>query len=616
MRKWGLLIGLVVVCPVSAAAQPLQLGPPKQLDCSGEVVQAPTAGNVTFPCAADATKTCVHAPVGLPATCAAACVAEAEAICAQQPQDASKGTFARGLTEATLALAPSASWQSMAIAGLSNFVAKRAEAELYNWIASHLTGKLCALEYVAGKKWFPRTCAYLQDDQYKAQLASPLLITAVRDDVEGLPEAAAAFIASKDANLAVLAMVAPTLRSIVQRLRHGGHPFAIVAELGDDAGLQSACNPGGAELACALIGLGELTGMLAALVDEDTGHIDVVALRHFLWERIVEGEWPRRAAAAFGGSVPAWLEPYVDPAKTTDVHRDRLLKLVRALRALEQHLESLNAAPPTTRDAALAAAATTLELFTAAIDAGVEVRDDAATTTNWKRARLVMLAMAYGLRGDYRAAIFAIVELSGDAEIPLPVDARRFLAFVAEIAGAESPDEVEAALDRVAAPVGSWRIKREKKLWSVTAFAGVLGGYEILRDDEEAVADAVERGASAGFFAPVGLAYTWPCRKSSYGVFFSLLDLGQLTWTRLESRATDDGDTVAAAAETDFTQVFSPGLYVHAGFGDSPFTLGAGVSYAPALRQYFAGGGTGEPALLDTIRAGVFVAVDVTILPL
>jgi hypothetical protein len=97
-----------------------------------------------------------------------------------------------------------------------------------------------------------------------------------------------------------------------------------------------------------------------------------------------------------------------------------------------------------------------------------------------------------------------------------------------------------------------------------------------------------------------------------------LLDLGQLTWSRLSNVSESDKQAKASITpEVNFAQVVSPGVYLHVSAGNSPFVFGAGVSFAPALRDYTLGSdASAKTEPLDTLRLGVFIAVDVTILPL
>jgi hypothetical protein len=230
-----------------------------------------------------------------------------------------------------------------------------------------------------------------------------------------------------------------------------------------------------------------------------------------------------------------------------------------------------------------------------------------------------------------------VVELGARIGVALPAAARRYLAFVVDVATAPDSDGVRRAFEAVAAPVGGWRMKRERLSLSVSAFAGVMAGLEY--PDASAMADAALQpggGWAAGLFAPIGIDLAWPAARHpfylgnlvsltppgwSHGVFISILDVGQLTWARLSDRSVEDGSP-AIAAGTDFTQVFSPGVYYHVGLGDSPFTIAVGASYAPALRDYRVAAGDPmdraddrvEP--LSTLRLGLSLSIDVTILPI
>lgn len=60
----------------------------------------------------------------------------------------------------------------------------------------------------------------------------------------------------------------------------------------------------------------------------------------------------------------------------------------------------------------------------------------------------------------------------------MPESVVRGLVLAAEVASAQSAEQVRSALEAVVAPVGSWRMKRRRPMVSVGALVGVGGGAE------------------------------------------------------------------------------------------------------------------------------------------
>jgi hypothetical protein len=94
-----------------------------------------------------------------------------------------------------------------------------------------------------------------------------------------------------------------------------------------------------------------------------------------------------------------------------------------------------------------------------------------------------------------------------------------------------------------------------------------------------------------------------------------VLDLGQVTWSRLEEKTPSQMEAgVQRLPDPSLAQVLSPGAYLVLGLGRSPFTIGVGASIAPDLRIYTATDQTDRA--LTVWRLGFFLAVDVTVFPL
>ena len=195
----------------------------------------------------------------------------------------------------------------------------------------------------------------------------------------------------------------------------------------------------------------------------------------------------------------------------------------------------------------------------------------------------------------------------------------RYVAFGTSLASARSPEEVTAALRTAAAPVGSYRMKRNnyrsavpeserprgewRRSWgpggvSVTAFAGGAWARESVEGPDR------EDQAALGIAVPVGVEFSVGAPVGSASLFFSVLDLGNVA-----SRRLGDDDTVHPGAEVGWEQVFAPGAYLVWGIKHTPAALGFGVQHVGGLRQ----SREEDPEALDVVRWGAFIGADLTL---
>lgn len=198
--------------------------------------------------------------------------------------------------------------------------------------------------------------------------------------------------------------------------------------------------------------------------------------------------------------------------------------------------------------------------------------------------------------------------------------------FIVELASAKSSQDVAAALDAAAAPVGSYKVKFERPAIALNAFVGVSVAGEWLLSDR-----ASGSSISFGGFAPIGVHMTWPVGdvKVPLGFMVSAFDLGALTQQRftqeVESADQTGGEssssgTSSMSATVGLEQLFSPGLYGTIGFFSkdyrSPLVLGAGFSFVPNLRKVELTDAARSSFDAPVLRMGAFLALDLTLLPL
>lgn len=183
---------------------------------------------------------------------------------------------------------------------------------------------------------------------------------------------------------------------------------------------------------------------------------------------------------------------------------------------------------------------------------------------------------------------------------------RRLLAAVAAVAEAGDSDAVEAALERYAAPVGSWRGKHEY------AGMGLVGlvGFNVAHED------VLDSGADGGTLTPtlaLGVDAYIPWGFERVGLQFPLIDIGNVASVRYDPDSEDKVVRAETRPDIEFTQLFAPGAYVFASLGKSPFTIGGGCSWIPDLRTVVDDGISEQKAV---IRCGGTLAIDITLLPL
>jgi hypothetical protein len=182
----------------------------------------------------------------------------------------------------------------------------------------------------------------------------------------------------------------------------------------------------------------------------------------------------------------------------------------------------------------------------------------------------------------------------------------KYGSFMANVATAKTSEEVKQAIEVVALPPGSYRVKRESYgNVSLNGYVGLYGGVEHMPASE-----TPNRG-SAGVFAPVGFSFSRGGLKASekkggksVSLFVSVIDLGALASFRFND------DNTAVASNVKLKDIVAPGLYFIYGLGKSPISLGLGAQMGPSLRDVDSGG-TASISENYYVRYGAFVAVDI-----
>lgn len=163
----------------------------------------------------------------------------------------------------------------------------------------------------------------------------------------------------------------------------------------------------------------------------------------------------------------------------------------------------------------------------------------------------------------------------------------KYGTFMSAIIDAKTSDDVEAAIESAALPVGSARIKRESTFnIALNAYCGPYMGYERVYDlDPKWMSASKSTINSYGLTAPVGISvsYGGNCRRaknhSSYSLFLSVIDIGAIASFRFSDTLTEVLPTI------QLKNILSPGIFFSYGIPKSPISVNAGWQMGPLLRK-------------------------------
>jgi hypothetical protein len=253
---------------------------------------------------------------------------------------------------------------------------------------------------------------------------------------------------------------------------------------------------------------------------------------------------------------------------------------------------------------------------------GLNINPDTLRLVNVTVAELVWLSRTAGeLYTDVRTRNYSSAVLNTVAILDtifrdnfnseLRENILKYGGFMATVATAENSDEVEQAIEAIALPVGSSRIKRESTYnIALNAYVGGFAGVEYMP-----TLPNNNQGFVFGLSAPVGVSFSkgglGKGKNNTRGgksatVFISIIDIGALATFRLN----DDDSKVAA--EIELKNIIAPGVFFFYGFGKCPISLGAGVQIGPQLREVTTTDINVEKNFY--IHYGITLAVDIPIL--
>lgn len=531
-------------------------------------------------------------------------------------------------------IAAAASWQGALVTGLGELLAKRSKAEVEAWFEDLVREKLCAIKSSNGKvevPWFRRTCELVKDKQGTgSQLASSLVADAVRGDLLDLTGVVALHLAARpNGKAAAAALTAmPVIAAAAYDVAGRSNPLILLRDLSSRASVRKACvdraTAAALTPACALVFAGIAIDHYGSVINlpRPNGALDRAAIEKLVKDISSVGRFrcdvvkamSKDSCSAPNPGIPAAIAEFFTSAQGLNAELlEKLLAVFQDMVDINDLVAVVKANPELSRTKALLAKIDTLlgHIEPLLWEGAVPVEEQALRG-------FLQASLALSNR-DYAAAVRKLVEVVNLFKDSLPEGAGRLLPLIVDLADAEDSSKVAEALERAAAPIGSWRLKRQRALWSITGLVGGAAGYERALDDSTKGGAAVKGGLAAGLMAPVGLQMSTPLAdgSASLGLLFSVLDVGQVTWTRLtKQQQTDEEAGTDQVPEATFAKVFSPGAYLTLGIGDSPFTFGVGASYAPVLRSYtYELDGAERAQDVSVVRLGIFAAIDVTLWP-
>lgn len=209
---------------------------------------------------------------------------------------------------------------------------------------------------------------------------------------------------------------------------------------------------------------------------------------------------------------------------------------------------------------------------------------------------------------QYGAAIIYTSVLLGNAlpdDIAAKQDMLKYGMFIANVAAAQNPTEVQLAIETVALPTGSSAVKQQSAFnISFNAYAGgFLGGEKLL---QPATGAQNSWRGTGGLVAPFGIAFSKGLdRIGSATLFASFIDVGALVSFRFKD------NNAALLPEFKLQNVLAPGLYGIYGLPNLPISLGVGVQYGPQLRKLTATNLSTSTSA--AYRVNAFIAVDIPV---
>ncbi|MCX6269270.1 MAG: hypothetical protein NTW16_18280 [Bacteroidetes bacterium] len=178
--------------------------------------------------------------------------------------------------------------------------------------------------------------------------------------------------------------------------------------------------------------------------------------------------------------------------------------------------------------------------------------------------------------------------------------------FIANVAGADTPQEVQAAIETAALPAGSSSMKKNySNNIALNAYLGVNAG-----NWPKDKSNSMTWNGNFRLTAPIGIAWT-PFsfgKGGALSVFASILDIGAIVDYQLNGGSPGDSANPEVTQKIYLANIFSPGGYLVYGMAwNLPVSVGFGGQYGPGMIKM------GNDLWNPTWRWNFFIAVDIPV---
>lgn len=158
----------------------------------------------------------------------------------------------------------------------------------------------------------------------------------------------------------------------------------------------------------------------------------------------------------------------------------------------------------------------------------------------------------------------------------------KYGTFMATVVQAKTSDDVAAAIEAIALPTGSARIKRQTPFnVSLNAYCGLFAGWEQIEgvDRPFCLKKDYQVFNSYGVTAPIGVSISTNIKGWSLSAFGSLVDIGAVTAFRFGN------DSVETVPKIELKDIISPGAFFSLGIPKTPLSFNVGYQIGPILRK-------------------------------
>lgn len=184
---------------------------------------------------------------------------------------------------------------------------------------------------------------------------------------------------------------------------------------------------------------------------------------------------------------------------------------------------------------------------------------------------------------DFSTFVANHLVINASKNVKLSPQLRSLTYFISDLGNAQDAEQVKAALENFALPVGSYSLKRKSKYnISIGTTPGVLFNFSENFDDDNSGTNTIKSKPGIGFTAPVGLNFSigkigkgW-----SIGLFTPIIDIGALTHYRFDS-----GNDSEALPAVNLQNILAFGGHLQFGVKGTPLILSAGWQTGPQIRK-------------------------------